>query len=174
MSLDFTPIDQSENLRYAAKLLFQFRVDLGSETGKRRRCEERIVIIHAPSAQRALKGAKQKGRRYEFNYKNSDGNQVFFEFVGILDLIHLGRECEADEVWYDIVERVSPMERREKIVPPEEQLCALRVERQKWKHLDRRRRHLPADVSANEYCNVESRRPRSFFRSTEKSVAPCD
>jgi hypothetical protein len=51
---------------------------------------------------------------------------VHFEFVGVLDLLELGVECDADEVWYDIVERVRPMERRHAILPKENDLSALR------------------------------------------------
>lgn len=124
---------ESSNSRFSAKLLFQFRVDLGAATGKRRICEERIVTIQARSARAALAVAKRKGRQSEHDYKNGEGNRVYFEFVGVLDLLDLGCECESDEVWYDIIERLSPMERRNKLIPPEDQLCALRNEQPKRK-----------------------------------------
>lgn len=112
--------------RYSAKLMFQFRVDLGDDSGKRRLCEERIVVLQAASAKSALAQAKRRGRKAEYSYRNTDGNQVYFEFVGILDLLHLGPECEPDEVWYDIRERLLPMERRDAILPPETELNAIR------------------------------------------------
>lgn len=119
--------DQSA-ARYAAKLLFQFRVDLGVDTGKRRLCEERIVMFRASSAKTALAIAKRKGKLAEVDYDNNEGNRVYFEFVGVIELLELGLECEADEVWYEIRERLLPMERRGSLIPPEDQLNALRNE----------------------------------------------
>ena len=113
-------------MRYAAKLLFQFRVSINGDSGKRRICEERIVVLTAQSAKHALRAAKRKGRESQHQYKNSDGNPVFFEFVGVMELLDLGIGCKVDEVWYDIVERLHPMERRDKWIPPESELCALR------------------------------------------------
>jgi len=120
---------ETSNSRYSAKLLFQFRVDLGSSSGKRRLCEERIVLVHAPSAGAALAAAKRKGEKAEHHYENDQGNQVYFEFFGVMDLLELGCECGEDEAWYDIVERLLPMERRGKLIPPEDELCAFRNER---------------------------------------------
>jgi hypothetical protein len=51
---------------------------------------------------------------------------VRFEFVGVLDLLELGLECEADEVWYDTRQMLTPMERRESLIPPERELSAFR------------------------------------------------
>src|SRR5436190_18660816 len=108
--------------RFAAKLLFQFRVDVDGDAGKRRLCEERIINFSARSPSEALQRAKRRGKKGEHAYKNSDGNTVSFEFVGILDLMSLGVEVEADEVWYDIRERLLPMERRHKIIPADQVL----------------------------------------------------
>lgn len=112
--------------KYGAKLLFQWRVMVGRSSGKRRTCEERIINFTAGTARAALREAKRFGKKAEFDYKNSDGNPVFFEFVGVMDLLHLGSECGQNEVWYDIVERVKPMERRKLLIPPERQLSAIK------------------------------------------------
>ena len=112
--------------RYSAKLLFQFRVVVAGDSGKRRLCEERIIALEARSAKSALTKAKREGKRGEHQYQNADGNKVHFEFVGVVDLLHLGNECGADEVWYDICERLSPMERRDLLIPPENELNAIR------------------------------------------------
>lgn len=117
--------------RYAAKLLFQFRVSSREWQNKRRLCEEMIVVFQAGSASDALKLAKRRGRSSQHSYKNSDGNRVYFEFVGVLDLLELGVECDADEVWYEIKERLLPKERKAAIVPAERDLCAIRNER-RW------------------------------------------
>ena len=110
--------------RYAAKLLFQFRVDVDGAPGKRRICEERIVNFRSKSHDEALRSAKRRGRKSESSYDNSDGNRVTFEFIGVMDLMTLGVEAAEDEVWYDIRERLMPMERREKIIPSEAELIA--------------------------------------------------
>ena len=94
--------------------------------GIRRRCEERIITFSATDGRAALREAKQRGRVAQFRYKNSDGNAVHFEFVGVLELLRLDPGCNADEVWYDITDRVRPMERRASIIPPERQLSAIR------------------------------------------------
>ncbi len=114
------------NRRYAAKLLFQWRVVINGDSGKRRLCEERIIIITAPDGKKALTKAKQIGRSAYHRSKNDEKNIVHFEFVGILDLLHLGISTEKNEVWYDIVEKLQPMERRAKIIPSESDLCAIR------------------------------------------------
>jgi hypothetical protein len=103
--------------RFAAKLLFQYRVVVGGRSGKRRICEERIIVLRATSAKNALSQAKRKGSTCERTYVNSDGNPVYFEFVGVLDLLELGPECENDEVWYDIRTRVRPSERKSGLIP---------------------------------------------------------
>lgn len=113
-------------LRYSAKLLFQFRVMIGTDPGIMRTCEERIVVFHAADARKALAEAKRRGRKAQHHYSNSDGNRVFFELVGVMDLLELGPECDDDEVWYDIVVRKQPMERAAQLLPEESTLSALR------------------------------------------------
>jgi hypothetical protein len=114
--------------RYSAKLLFQFQVTVGGSHGQRRTCEERIVLIKADSAAQALALAKQKGRDGEYSYTNSDGNPVDVQFIGVMELLRLDLVCEEDEVWYDITERLLPMERRDRFIPPEHTLEAIRNE----------------------------------------------
>jgi len=110
--------------RYAAKLLFQFRVDCDGDPGKRRLCEERIINFRARSAREALRVAKRHGRRDRHSYRNPEGNRVTFEFVGVMDLMSLGAEAGREEVWYEIRERVRPMERRGGILPGDGELLA--------------------------------------------------
>ncbi len=112
--------------RYAAKLLFQFRVIIAGDSGKRRICEARIILLKATSGKVALAKAKQKGRKSQHNYKNSEGNLVRFEFVGVVELLCLDPACDQDEVWYDIVELLLPSERRARFIPPESTLNAIR------------------------------------------------
>lgn len=112
--------------RYSAKLLFQFRVMIGGSAGKRRLCEERIITFAARHARAALQMARQSGRAAEHSYKNNDENRVHFEFIGIVELICLEPACGTEEVWYEITERIRPMERRSVLLPPESKLLAIR------------------------------------------------
>lgn len=115
--------------RYAAMLLFQFRVVSNGKSNQRRTCEKRLIGFKAKDARTALRYAKLRGREAECSYRNTDGGTVHFEFVGLQDLLHLGSECDRDEVWYDIVELVQPMERRGRLIPPEAELQALAEDR---------------------------------------------
>ncbi|MBA8886703.1 hypothetical protein FHW12_000894 [Dokdonella fugitiva] len=116
----------AKTVRFSAKLLFQFRIVDDGKPGVMRMCEERIVVLRAETARKALTMAKQRGKRAEHRYRNDHGGMVHFEFVGILDLLHLGIECDEDEVWYDITQRKLPMERAAAILPPERVLSAIR------------------------------------------------
>ena len=112
--------------RYSAKLLFQFRMVANGDSGVRRLCEERIIVFRAASPRSALVEAKRRGKAAQHRYKNNLGDPVYFEFVGILDLLELGAECEADEMWYGLVEKLRPMERKHTILPKEKDLTAIR------------------------------------------------
>jgi len=112
--------------RYSAALLFQYRVMVEGCAGKRRTCEKRIIHFSSTDGSTALKHAKKRGKEAEHHYRNSDGNPVYFEFVGIRDLMACDPACEPDEVWYETVEMLTPMERRDQLIPPESQLCAIR------------------------------------------------
>lgn len=57
----------------------------------------------------ALVYAKKYGKKEEHSYKNSVGGMVYFEFVGVLDLLDL-EGCGPEEVWYDITRRKLPKE----------------------------------------------------------------
>lgn len=111
--------------RYSALLLFQFRVaSTRAGAAKRRLCEKRLIVLEATGPRQALQRAKRRGREAEYDYPNAYGEQVYFEFVGVMDLLRLGLECESDEVWYDIVRLLEPMERRERWCPPDAELGA--------------------------------------------------
>ena len=110
---------------YSALLVFQFRVEYaGKSPWKRRLCEKRLILIEAPHAKAALRSAKRFGKQAQHTYGNSDGGTVHFEFIGVLDLLHLGIECEENEVWYDVFEMVEPMERKDRL-PLESDLRAI-------------------------------------------------
>jgi hypothetical protein len=117
---------KGEQSRYSAMLLFQFRVVVGGRSSTMRTCEKRLIVFYADSAKAALAWAKRRGKASKYSYKNGEGNPVHFEFVGVLDLLNIGVECEEDEVWYDIISLKTPMERAKNILPPNHKLTAMR------------------------------------------------
>jgi hypothetical protein len=119
--------EDTRDLKFAAKLLFQFRVEHNGESNIMRTCEERIIVFLASTPRSALATAKRRGKAVQHRYLNDAGATVHFEFVGLLDLLHLGVECEEDEVWYSITQRKLPMERAAAILPAESELSAVRL-----------------------------------------------
>lgn len=96
--------------RYAVKVLFQMRLD-NESSGCYRTTEERIFLLNARDARSAFDAAKKRCKREEFSSNSESGANFNFEFVGIVELIHLGVEV-ADEVWYEVKKMKSPMERK--------------------------------------------------------------
>jgi hypothetical protein len=116
---------QPSQLRFAAKLLFQVKIVLRGRSSQTRVCDERIVVYRATSAEEAHCIAKARGRNAEFHYKNDEGRSVFFKFVGIIELMHLGVECARDEVWSDLRRLRISRDRVSNIIPPKRFLSAL-------------------------------------------------
>lgn len=114
--------------RFAAKLLFQFRLS-GDVPGGFRTVEERIVVISAVNASAAYAAALLKGKTAKYSYRNDDGERVYFEFVGVRDLMNLGTETEDDEVWYEVRRMKDPMQRKDDLVPDKQVLDAFKLER---------------------------------------------
>jgi hypothetical protein len=114
--------------RYAAKLLFQFRVVINGESSQFRTVEEVIVLIKADCAKSAISKIKYSAKNKEFSYLNNDENMVYYEFIGVIDLIQLGMECEKNEVWYEIKTKLKPMENKKKFIPEEQELSAIKQE----------------------------------------------
>jgi len=114
--------------RYSAKLLFRWRVVGGGSSCRRRLCEERIIIITANSAAQALAKAKRTGRAGQWDSRHGYGSRTAFEFIGVMELLKLDPVCEEDEVWFEIKERLLPMERADRFIPPEHFLEAIRNE----------------------------------------------
>ena len=105
--------------RFSTKLLFEW---VPSVPPKRCLCEERLVTFRAHSSRDALAKAKRLGRQGEFTYREQDGGRGRFQFLGILDLMELGVEAGANEVWWDVYQRLEPSRRRTKLLPPERRL----------------------------------------------------
>lgn len=105
--------------RFAAKLLFQYRV---GEDSLYRICEERIIVFNARGARAALRHAKRIGKGSESSFVNDGGDTVRIELVGIRDFMHLGLECEEGVVWYEIRTMFRPMERKAALVSEDKDL----------------------------------------------------
>lgn len=101
--------------RFAAKLLFQYRVGAASSS-QFRTCEERTVLLEANSEVHAFEAAMKIGRAAQTKYQNDEGETVHFECVGVVDLLELGIECEDNEVWYEVKTLLRPMERKSRLV----------------------------------------------------------
>lgn len=88
--------------RYSAKLAFYYdnRRDCTVSI-----CEERIVCFVAQNTKQALKSAKRIGKGAEYEFENSSAELISFEFIGIMDILELGIECDDEEVWYDVKRR---------------------------------------------------------------------
>lgn len=116
--------------RYSAKLLFQYRSKTGKEP--KRLCEERIITFEARGPRHALQVARSNGRKAQFEMsspfwkncsisryvKQTDGD-IFFEFVGVMDLVELSTICESNEVWYEFHCRRAPVD---KLIPTDDHL----------------------------------------------------
>lgn len=127
--------------RYSAKLLFQFRPVPGNgKSYTMLRCEERLIVVNARNAGSALRKAKAHGKESELELTAEAGNPILFEFVGVTDLLKLDTASHPDEVWYDIKFMKSPMERKNKLIPPEEKLNAIW-----WERYSKRRKPTAAD-----------------------------
>jgi len=63
-----------------------------------------IITYTADSSDAALAVAKRKGADSAHDYLNDEGHTIFFEFVGVLDLLELGLESDPEDVYYAIVE----------------------------------------------------------------------
>lgn len=108
--------------KFSAMLFSQFRVRIKGKSNKKRDCERRIITFLSTGANEAYSFAEKKGKESEFNYLNDEGNKVFFEFIGVMDLLELGVECDKGEVWYDVKEYLTPMERKNSLIPKKNKL----------------------------------------------------
>ncbi len=107
--------------------MFQYRVVVDGVSSKMRTVEERIVTIVSQNAYDALAEIKRNAYQDQTRYINNEGNEVFIEFVGVMDFIELGIECSENDVWYEIKTMRKPMERKEQLIPKECDLPAIKL-----------------------------------------------
>jgi len=119
-------------MKFAVYLLFQFKTTSNGVVNKKRICEERIYHIYEASADKAYLRANQIGKDEEFSYQDGD-KFISFEFIGIVDLIELSNLDDNNLVWSRFVEKLFPMERKDKIIPNKEKLTVFKSNKRKLK-----------------------------------------
>ncbi|MDO4627792.1 MAG: hypothetical protein Q4C70_01275 [Planctomycetia bacterium] len=103
--------------KLALKLLFQFRIPIDGDSGVYRRCEERYVMLNVQDGEdinQVIDQFYKKIKKEDYVYQNTNGDQVFFEFVGVMDYI-VWDYREENEFWYDYRTRKLPMENKTKL-----------------------------------------------------------
>lgn len=86
-------------MRYSAQLVFGYFIQsCYSET-----CELRTVTFECASDDEAFVVARKLGGKKEYQFKNTDDEDVLFKFIGITEILKLD-VCEDDEVWYSVRE----------------------------------------------------------------------
>ena len=124
-------LKEKEMKSYSCKLLFQWNPYRdGKEYRKRRVCEERIYTYVASTSDEALAKAQKIGEEGCFDHQIEDG-QVYFQFVGIIDLIELIDNDEDSEVWYEIVERRVKDGELDHLIPQKEELALFKTKYKK-------------------------------------------
>ena len=103
--------------RFAAKLLFQLRFENESSKSPMRLAEQRIIVVDAANPDNAYQQALRYGASKQESFLNEDGVEVHLEFVGVMDLMHLGAEADESEVWYEIKRMRAPLERKSRLIP---------------------------------------------------------
>jgi hypothetical protein len=169
--------------RLACKLLFQHRVMINGKPGKFRKCEVRTVVFDCvendlyDAVDRVFAYARSQQR----NYMNTAGRKVYFEFVGILDFIRLGGECDENEMWYDYVVKKEPMENRENTTFSKSEIKKkIRQELEKLKEpLDPKmhsndRSHMNINYDLEKILNDWARRRDLLEKSKENQQGSCD
>ena len=69
-----------------------------------------------------MAGLKRSGSQALATY----GGKVFFDFLGVIELIDMSTYFDDGEVWYELVEHLDPDRRLETLLVPEAELHALR------------------------------------------------
>ena len=98
--------------KYSAKLLFQFRVERNKISNKKRLCEEKIILVNASNAIEAYNNISRTGKALQHNYKNTLGENVFYELVGIMEILKIDESFDKNEVWYEFKRMLLPKERK--------------------------------------------------------------
>jgi hypothetical protein len=125
--------------RFAGVLFFQFRTVRDGKSNQRRICEERTVLIEAAAPKQAVQKLTSLGKLEQYDYSASSRERIFFEFIGIRELLELGGEESENEVWWRLFEAIRPNERRSRWIPKTAELRAFSVGSERVKRRQRGR-----------------------------------
>ena len=98
----------------------------------RRVCEERLIKFKSYSSEEALLYSNKRGKEEEYD-SIQDNQHVWLEFIGIIDIFEVTTFDDTDEVCSRFVERILPMERKNKIIPQKNKLSLFRPDKYKMK-----------------------------------------
>lgn len=93
--------------RYAARIIHQFKSKI-LDMKSRKKCVITTIVFEANNGRTAIQTAKRIGKKMAVNYKNTDRDRISYTFLGIIDIMQLGDECEVYEVWYDAKSFTNP------------------------------------------------------------------
>jgi len=93
---------------YAATIIMCIRIE-----GRDQRewtCDEQVRILLAPDDETAYQKAMQLGKQEEQSYSNSEGETVYWEFVGLEDLVEMwGPPTDGAEIRSHLFDSRNPM-----------------------------------------------------------------
>ncbi len=137
-------------MKIALKLLFQFRVMVGKSAGVQRKCEERYIVIdNVHDISSTLDSVYSYAKKSERVYKNTDGNTVYHEFVGVIDYILMENECDDIEFWYDYTTRRLPMENKKAIT-----MSKSTIKKKIKQYFLNKTKRFKEDKEANSHMNI--------------------
>lgn len=104
--------------RYAAKLLYTFKVDSPKFSRQRHRiCEEKVINFCASSNDQAYEMVKPLALAFEYSYENDEKQNVDYVFLGIIDIKDLTDLSEDNEVWYNVFDTYSIKKTIAELIP---------------------------------------------------------
>jgi hypothetical protein len=93
---------------YAATLIIRIRV--GDREQREWTCDEQIHILCAPDDEAAYEKALQLGKQEELSYLNSEGETVYWEFLGLEDLAEMwGSPTDGAEIRSHLFDSRNPL-----------------------------------------------------------------
>ncbi len=117
--------------QYSCKLLFQWNPFKDGEAFRKRRvCEEKIYSYPSKSPEDALAKAKALGEEECFDHETEEGH-VYYQFVGVIELIQLIDYNEGTELWYEMSEKLIKDGNFEYLVPKEKELAVFKTDHKK-------------------------------------------
>jgi hypothetical protein len=104
----------SNSRRFAAKVLFQYRVE-GRSAKSPTLCELRIIVCEAQSERQAVQAFRRIINSSTCEIANPGAPRVQVRPIGIVDAMELGIEADPNEFWYEFRQITRAMKRREEL-----------------------------------------------------------